>query len=186
MNIRTYDNDLRTLLQVGGLAKADTAVMPAVRGYILPMIPALTDHFCHVLASEPDIAPYVDRYGRLLQRAQAAWLESLFSGDYGSAFIHAQERIGESLVRTRVPPLYLAASMSFLRGALPRLLAAKIPDQASAVTATAIAVRLIDLCHYLIYRKYSELLMENLGVSPALLVRLQTVGRSSGAKARRH
>ena len=80
-----------------------------------------------------------------------------------------------------VPPRlfpYHAASMSFLRAALPPVIAENVPDQHDMGKAVAALLRLLDLCQYLIDRKYNDALMDNLGISPALLVRLQTIGRA--------
>ncbi len=179
MHVDHHDRNLEIFCQVGGLSREDQAVLTAVHQYIHPLIPSLTDRFYEVLGEEPEIAPYIAGRVDQLKKTHIVWLESLFAGDYGIEFIKRQEKIGETHVRVRVPPLFVAASMAFLRGALPPVLAAKIPDPAEAVSATASLLRLFDLCQYLIDRKYAEVLMDNLGISPALLTRLQTVGRGS-------
>ncbi|MDE8350195.1 MAG: protoglobin domain-containing protein [Acidocella sp.] len=177
MELHYSDRNLELFCHVAGLSREDQIVLAAVRGHILPLIPWLTDRFYEVLGDEAEIKPYINGRVDQLKRTHIVWLESLFAGDYGVDFIKRQEKIGETHVRVRVPPLFVAASMAFLRGALPPVLAVNIPDSKQAMLATASLLRLLDLCQYLIDRKYAEVLMDNLGISPALLTRLQTVGK---------
>ncbi|HQT65261.1 MAG TPA: protoglobin domain-containing protein [Acidocella sp.] len=182
MQVDDQDPNLSTFCQVGGLSRQDQHIMAKVAVYIRPLLPLLTDRFYEVLAEEPSIRPYIEGRVEHLKKTHVVWLNSLFAGDYGPEFIQRQEKIGETHVRVRVPPLFVAASMAFLRGALPPVLAANIPNAQDAIAATASLLRLLDLCQYLIDRKYAEVLMDNLGISPALLVRLQTVGKGTTAK----
>lgn len=80
-------------------------------------------------------------------------------------------------VKVRVPPLFVAASMSFLRAAFPTIVAKHVNDTDLAGKAVGSLLRLLDLCQYLIDRKYNATLMDNLGISPALLTRLQTIAK---------
>jgi hypothetical protein len=130
-----------------------------------------------VLQSDEQTAPYIEGRVDLLKKVHLAWMQDLFSGDYGPEFIRRQERIGEVHVKVRVPPLFVAASMSFLRAALPPVINQHTGDHTEGSEAVASLLRLLDLCQYLIDRKYSEALMDNLGISPSLLVRLQTIGK---------
>jgi hypothetical protein len=183
MRIPTRDPNLRIFLQVGGLAKDEEADMLAVRDYIRPLIPHFTEYFYKVLLSEPQIVPYFEGRIEQLKKTHILWLESLFNGEYGAEFILAQEKIGAAHLRMRIPPLFVTASMSFLRGAMPRILAARVPDAGAAVAATATLLRLLDLCQYLIDRAYDQVLTDNLGISPALLMRLQTAGKAFVVRA---
>ena len=155
--------------------------MTRVSPFVLPLLPALTDSFYDVLQRDPQTAPYLEGRIDLLKKTHITWMRDLFSGNYGEEFILRQEKIGEMHVKVRVPPLFVSASMSFLRAALPPVIAETVPDSNDAVQAVASLLRLLDLCQYLIDRNYNAALMDNLGISPALLVRLQTVGRSRAA-----
>ncbi len=181
MQLQSIDPNLQTFWHVCGLDKDDERVMRAIRGDIQPLIPRLTDAFYEILATDPQTAPLIEGRVAQLKRTHIAWLESLFNGDYGADFISRQRQIGEVHVRAKIPPTFVAASMSFLRGALPDVLAAHIADKDGAKAATGTLLRLLDLCQFLIDRSYdgtlSDGLMNNLGISPALLARLQTAGK---------
>jgi len=179
MNIDSKDSNLATFCNVGGLCKEDQEILTQIGPQILPMIPALTDSFYAVLQSDPQTAPYVEGRIDQLKKTHIAWMNELFSGNYGPEFIQRQERIGDVHVKVRVPPLFVAASMSFLRAALPNIVVKHIADPDMAGKAETSLLRLLDLCQYLIDRKYNATLMDNLGISPALLTRLQTIARSS-------
>ena len=178
MEITTKDANLKTFIHIGGLCKEDQDIMTRVGPGIVSHIPLLTDRFYEILQGDQQTAPYIDGRLDVLKKTHIAWLQDLFSGDYDEAFIHRQEKIGEVHVKVRVPPLFVAASMSFLRAALPLVIAENMSDQHDMRKAVAVLLRLLDFCQYLIDRKYNDALMDNLGISPALLVRLQTIGRA--------
>ena len=178
MEITTEDTNLKAFSHIGGLCKEDQDIMTRVGPIIVPHVPLLTDRFYEILQEDQQTAPYIDGRLDVLKKTHIAWMQDLFSGDYDAAFIRRQEIIGEVHVKVRVPPLFVAASMSFLRAALPSVIAENVPDRLDVGKAVVALFRLLDLCQYLIDRKYNDALMENLGISPALLVRLQTIGRS--------
>ncbi len=175
------DTNLNTFLHVSGLRPEDGAAIAAIAPVILPHLEAVTTRFYDLLHEEPRIAEYIEGRVDLLKKTHLEWLQGLFAGEYGTNFIRRQERIGEVHVNVRVPPLFVAASMSFLRAELSAVISEYIPDREEASRSTKVVLRLLDLCQYLIDRKYSETLMNNLGISQALLVRLQTTGKKGHA-----
>jgi len=178
VHLTTKDGNLETFCHIGGLCEEDQDIMARVAPYVAPHIPSLTDRFYEILKKDNQTAPYLEGRIDALKKTHISWLQELFSGDYGEAFIHRQEKIGEVHVKVRVPPLFVAASMSFLRSAIPPVIAENFPDKNEVGKAVASLLRLLDLCQYLIDRKYNGALMDNLGISPALLTRLQTIGRA--------
>jgi len=178
VHLTTKDGNLETFYHIGGLCEEDQDIMARVAPYVAPHIPSLTDRFYEILKKDNQTAPYLEGRIDALKKTHISWLQELFSGDYGEAFIHRQEKIGEVHVKVRVPPLFVAASMSFLRAELPLVIAENVPDKNEVGKAVASLLRLLDLCQYLIDRKYNGALMDNLGISPALLTRLQTIGRA--------
>lgn len=179
MSASNNDKGMRTFCNISGLSKEDQDIMARTSKFVLPLLPELTERFYTVLQSDPQTAPYLEERIDLLKKTHIVWMRDLFSGDYGEEFIKRQEKIGEMHVKVRVPPLFVSASMSFLRTALPHLVMDSVPDAHDAVKAVASLLRILDLCQYLIDRNYNAALMDNLGISPALLVRLQTVGKRS-------
>jgi len=177
MEANDKDKNLSTFCHIGGLCAEDQATMARVAPIISPYLPIITDRFYEVLQMDAQTAPYIEGRVDLLKKTHLAWMQDLFSGDYGPEFIRRQERIGETHVKVRVPPLFVAASMSFLRAALPPVIMQHTADHTESNMAVASLLRLLDLCQYLIDRKYSEALMDNLGISQSLLLRLQTIGK---------
>lgn len=176
MEIENNDVNVLTFCNISGLSKEDQDMLTRVGELITPAIPALTGRFYEVLQEDPQTAPYLDGRLDVLKKTHIAWMKELFAGDYGEDFIRRQEKIGEAHVRVRVPPLFVAASMSFLRAALPEVVSRNMQDTQVAGKAIASLLRLMDLCQYLIDRAYNHSLMDNLGINPALLLRLQTIG----------
>ncbi len=179
MDIHESDSNLQTFCHVGGLCSEDQDVLAKVGPQIVPYIPVLTEAFYAVLQKDPQTAPYVEERVDKLKETHIAWMNELFRGDYGPDFIQRQERIGDVHVKVKIPPLFVAASMSFLRSAFPSIVAQRITDIEESGKAVASLLRLLDFCQYLIDRKYNTTLMDNLGISPALLTRLQTIAKSS-------
>ncbi len=175
------DVNLNTFLHVCGFRLEDRETILRIAPIILPHLGRVTDRFYDLLLQDERIAEYLEGRIDLLKKTHLGWLESLFSGDYGADFIQRQEKIGEVHVNVRVPPLFVAASMSFLRAELSSVISQYILDREEAGQSTRALLGLLDLCQYLIDRKYNETLMNNLGISQTLLVRLQTTGKKRAA-----
>ncbi len=175
MLIHKQDLSLSTFCHIGGLCAEDQDVMARVAPFITPHLADLTEDFYAVLLTDEQTAPYLKDRIDTLKKTHLMWMNDLFSGNYDEAFIKRQEKIGDVHVKVRVPPLFVAASMCFLRAAIPPIINQNVPDATESSSAVASLMRLLDLCQFLIDRKYSEALMDNLGISPALLVRLQTL-----------
>ncbi len=170
------ETDFATFCNISGFGSAEAEILSRVAKQVIPHIPELTDRFYEILARDELTAPYLRQSSlALLKNTHIDWMTELFCGNLDEEFISRQTRIGETHVRFRIPPIFVAASMSFLRAALPAVILQKVPDRSEASRAVAALLRLLDLCHYLIDSSYNDALMDNLGVSPALLVRLRTV-----------
>ncbi|NNM82442.1 MAG: hypothetical protein HKL98_07580 [Burkholderiales bacterium] len=179
MSITDGNKGLSTFCNISGLTEEDEEIMFRVRPHIVPHLPDLTDRFYEALQNDEQTSPYIAGRLDLLKKTHNNWMLDLFGGNYGEDFVVRQKKIGEMHVRVQVPPLFVAASMSFLRAALPAVIMQKVSDEQDAVKGVASVLRLLDLCQYLIDNSYNGALMDNLGISPALLVRLQTVSSRS-------
>ncbi|HQT46042.1 MAG: hypothetical protein B7X08_00010 [Acidocella sp. 20-63-7] len=153
------DANMDPLCQTSGFNRADRAILRKVQGHISPFLPELTDRFYSVIVQEPQIAPYLEGRIDQLKITHLSWLKGLFVGDYGGEFIRRQEEIGKAHVRAQIPPIFIAASMAFLRQVFPSLLTANIPTPEDAAAATASLLRLLSLCQNLIDHKYSQILL---------------------------
>ncbi len=175
MQISSDDKDLLTVCHISGLCNEGQAVLASMASNLEPLLPAVTDDFYRLLQEDPQTAPYLEGRLEALKATHLDWMHEIVSGEYDDTFIRRQEKIGERHVHVRIPPHFVAASMSYLRSALPALIENVEPDPSRAGQAIKSLMQVLDLCHYLIDRKYSETLMDNLGISPALLQRLQTL-----------
>ncbi|MBU2788403.1 hypothetical protein HFQ13_09350 [Acidithiobacillus sp. VAN18-1] len=174
MRIEDKDANLSTFCNVSGLCADDQAILARIAPLVFPSLPALTNRFYEELANDQQTSLFIEGKIDALKKTHMAWMQDLFSGDYGEAFLIRQEKIGHVHVAVKIPPVFVAASMSFLRGALPAIIAELVADKNEAAHATSAILRLLDLCQYLIDRSYTQTMMDNLGISPALLNRLMT------------
>ncbi|MEW5838982.1 MAG: protoglobin domain-containing protein [Pseudomonadota bacterium] len=175
MQLNTSDSKLATYCAISGLCVQDQSILAEYLSRIEAHLPAVTDAFYDALLADAQTAPYLE--GRLegLKATHLSWIRQIFCGVYDDVFVKIQERIGEAHVRAHVPPHFVAASISHLRAALSGLIQSVEPDLERSTRAVKAMMQVLGLCHYLIDSKYSETLMGNLGISPALLTRLQTL-----------
>ncbi len=175
MQLNTSDKNLSTFCTISGLCAEGQSILASLAPALEEHLPEVTDTFYTLLQADAQTAPYL--VGRIdaLKQTHLAWMRDIIGGVYDAAFIARQEKIGEVHVKVHVPPHFVAASMSLLRAELPLLVERVEPDPDRAGHAIKSLMQVLDLCHYLIDRKYSETLMDNLGISPALLTRLQTL-----------
>ncbi len=170
------DPQLQAFIAIAGITANDLALLRQAAPGIVPILPAVVDTLQKNLLQRPEVSTKLTQaYGNhsthLLQ-----WLETLFSGPHDETFLRRQEMLGEKNVHHKIPPLYNAFVMSFLRAALPHSfggsgVARQFPDGA----LTAATLRLLDLCQYLTDRAYTSRLFEVTGISKSLLERLMTV-----------
>jgi truncated hemoglobin YjbI len=168
------ENTFKTFQNVSGFSAEDLSVLAKVGHFVIPNLPRLTDLFYERLLADPSTAVMVDGRVDILKKTHIVWLNELFSGIDANALVARQEMIGHAHVKAKVPPVFVAASMSFLRSMFPNLFAAVLADKAEVTAATAAILRTLDVCQYLIDRAYLQCLMDNLGIKPALLNRLMT------------
>ena len=169
--------DVQTLIHISGFSPEDEEHLGHLGKHLVPRLPELTDRFYERLLADERTRPHVEGRVEQLKKTHIAWLTELFAGDYGEAFMARQRRIGEVHVAAGIPPIFVAASMSFLRGAFP----AEIEIAARAVgdpigICTGVVLRLLDLCQYLIDSAYEAERMRRLtaatGMSLVLLENL--------------
>ena len=175
MQLNIDDKNLTTFCHIGGLCAEGQEALAALAPKLEPHLKGVTDEFYRLLEEDAQTAPYLEGRIDALKSTHVAWIREIISGVYDDAFISRQEKIGEVHVKVRVPPHFVAASMSHLRSALPMLIQQVEADGTRSAHAIKSLMQVLDLCHYLIDRKYSETLMDNIGISPALLNRLQTL-----------
>jgi|GEM_PF-1390601 len=169
---------LNTFINVGGLCDEDKERLARIGPKVQPFIAKLTDRFYEQLESDPLTGWFVEGRVEQLKVTHLQWLEELFAGDYGEAFVHRQGQIGRAHVKAGIPPLFVAASMSYLRSAFPPLVEEHCEEHVGGEFGACIGavMRMLDFCQFLIDRAYEEDRMQRLceatGMSRKLLENL--------------
>ena len=180
-SLSEHIGDIETLMNVSGFTPHDMEHIHHLSEYIVPRLPALADRFYEHLLANEHVHPYLEAHIDQLKNTHVAWLADFFSGDYG--FIVRQRRIGELYVAAGIPPFFVAASMSFLRGAfLGEIeIAAKSADKPSGKYAVAV-LRLLALCQYLIDSAYeAERMMRRLTIAAGMSASVASNGTSGNS-----
>jgi hypothetical protein len=172
----TLKEELRIFKNVSAFTENDEAKLRESASVIIPHIAAVTDEFYKQLADEPKTAKYIEGRVDHLKTTHIQWLHALFTGSYDETFIESQLRIGRTHVSAKIPPLFVASSMSYLRSAFPKLINEEIHDDKAAGELAGAVLRILDLCQYLIDHAYEQdrlkRLTEATGLSRPLLENL--------------
>lgn len=162
--------DIQTITAIGGFSNADKDRLAQLSPHLLPKIPEITDRFYEqLLANERTNVIVNGRVDQLKKKTHIAWITDLFSGDYGDTFLARQRHIGEVHVMAGIQPIFVAASMSFLRGILTdevSLISPKLGIQAGAYIGAVL--RLLDMCQYLIDSAYESERMRRLSEATSM------------------
>ncbi len=106
---------------------------------------ALTDRFYEKLGTVPETAALVEGRVDALKKTHAVWMSELFSGDYGDAYFERRWKIGLTHVRVNVPPHYVEAVISFLRGESEKLLVRELKDAGLVAERHASLLKILDI-----------------------------------------
>ncbi len=171
---RAVDQTFETYQNVSGFSMEDVTLLASIGPQVRPTLPALTNRFYEKLQADPATGAVIEGRVDALKKTHLQWLNELFAGLAPDVLVARQEMIGRVHVRAKIPPIFVAASMSFLRAAFPGHLASVLEDKQEVANATTAILRTLDVCQYLIDRAYNQCLMDNLGISLGLLNRLMT------------
>ncbi len=152
----SLDEELRIFRNVSGLTEHDEHTLRDAASVIVPHIEPLTEKFYEQLSAEPKTATYIEGRVDLLKKTHIQWIESLFSGNYDEAFFESQLRIGRTHVSAKIPPLFVASSMSYLRSAFPKLINQEFNDDDKSGEISSSVLRVLDLCQFLIDYAYEQ------------------------------
>ncbi len=121
--------------------------------------------------------PFIRDKVETLKNTHLSWMSLLFTGPYNDSFINTHKRIGYVHVEQKIPPMFVSACIAYLRAEFPKLLDDDPTLYISGFNHRQYCIaiiRVLDLCQFLIDRTYYQSLMELLGISPSLLVKLMT------------
>jgi hypothetical protein len=107
---------------------------------VLPELGRVTDRFYSRLQAIPRTAPYLE--GRLpsLRRTHHAWLDSLFTEEYDTAFVEKMYRVGDAHVHANLPIEFMAGGMTLIAAELIPLVLRIAKDDVDRQVALAGAV----------------------------------------------
>lgn len=172
---KPLEDAIHVFQNVSGFCETDQALLAEGGKILLPHIPGITDAFYEQLMSEPATAAYIEGRVDYLKGKHIHWLEGLFTGKFDEEFIQNQLRIGRAHVDAKVPPLFVASSMGYLRAAFPAVISKEAGDADADKLSSAI-LRILDICQYLIDYAYEQdrldRLTEATGLSRVLLENL--------------
>ena len=163
-----------------GLGPADadrlTAFFPRIQGHL----PGITDHFYALLGKEDQLAHFLEGKLDALKTTHLAWLEALFSGQYGAAFFERQLTVGKVHVRIALDSLWVDAVMNILRRDLLAAILETADSTEEALAVYGSLVKVMDLALMVINFAYNEhrlqLIHQVTGMPEALIERLIRVG----------
>lgn len=182
MSIPTVDQELSVFMNISGFGMNDVLLLNQAGKFIHPYLKQLTDAFYQRLRMEPVTAAILEGRDDQLKKIHIAWLWELFNIQDIQSFIQSQEQVGQVQVDAKVPPLLVAACMSWLRSTFPSLIAFIFPDAQQVVTVNQAILRTLDISHYLIEKSYSTAMNASqkkqltgyLGINNRLLDRLMS------------
>lgn len=122
----------------------------ALRPYVIGILPSVTDKVYNAIEAEPQMAKFMTNGTARLRQMHLAWLESLFSGEYGPDFVQRQQDIGRAHSLAGIPPVLFAANMAYLRAIFPTALRTCLGEGVLAEIAISTVMRLVDFSHDLI------------------------------------
>jgi predicted regulator of Ras-like GTPase activity (Roadblock/LC7/MglB family) len=126
------------------LTAEDRSRIMAIRPFVLAVLPGVTKKLYDAMEAEPQMARFMPNGTVRLRQLHLAWLESLFTGDYGTDFVRSQLHIGQSHHLAGIPPVLLAANMAYLRAILPSALRGALGEGVLSEIAISTVMRLVD------------------------------------------
>ena len=145
------NEDLDVLLDINNFTNEDIDRLRQLQSVIEPGLPTLTERFYVQLQNNETTAVFLE--GRL------------------EAFLW---NIGRVHAKLHIAPLFVAASMSFLRSEIPSIISEEIADGLGKNRADLIAsvLKILDINQFVIDSSYNDRLLEVTGISKKLLQRL--------------
>lgn len=112
----------------------------------------------------------------VLKATHLQWMKDLFSREFNEEYVAFLWNIGRIHAKLHIAPLFVAASMSFLRSEIPSLITDDIATELDEQRADLIAavVKILDINQFVIDSSYNDRLLEVTGISKKLLQRLMS------------
>jgi len=151
-------------------------VLPSLKDTVMARRVEITDQFYTELGKDSGAVKILEgRQIDQLKEKHMAWMEELFSGDYGRAYFDYRYHVGQIHVGIKVLPYYVEVVMSLLRREICQTILEQSPGNVEGVAAI---LAVLDLELLIILGAYQEdrldRLFEITGIGRPLLERLVT------------
>ena len=180
MNIKNSfginNEDLDVLLDINCFSRLDIERLHKLKAVIEPTLPTLTERFYEQLQNNETTAVFLEGRLEALKATHLQWMKDLFSREFNEEYVAFLWNVGRVHAKLHIAPLFVAASMSFLRSEIPTIVSDEIAEQLGERRSDLIAavLKILDINQFVIDSSYSDRLLEVTGMSKKLLQRLMS------------
>lgn len=175
-NFGIANEDLDVLLDINHFNHEDIKRLRQLQSVIEPKLPALTERFYVQLQNNETTAVFLEGRLEALKATHLQWMKDLFTREFNEEYVTFLWNIGRVHAKLHIAPLFVAASMSFLRSEIPNIIseeiAAELGEQRSDLIASVL--KILDINQFVIDSSYNDRLLEVTGMSKKLLQRLMS------------
>lgn len=175
-NFGIKNAELDVLLDVNHFNQDDIDRLHKLGPIIEPKLPELTEHFYKQLLGNPITAVYLEGRIDSLKETHIQWMRGLFTVNFNESYIASLWNIGRVHAKLEIPPLFVSASLSFLRSEFPRFITLSDAEKLGCdqVDLIASVLKILDINHFIIDGSYYDGLLEFTGISKKLLHKLMS------------
>ena len=168
------NEDLDVLLDINNFTNEDIDRLRQLQSVIEAKLPALTERFYVQLQNNETTAVFLEGRLEALKATHLQWMKDLFTREFNEEYVAFLWNIGRVHAKLHIAPLFVAASMSFLRSEIPSIISEEIADGLGKNRADLIAsvLKILDINQFVIDSSYNDRLLEVTGISKKLLQRL--------------
>lgn len=170
------NEDLDVLLDVNNFTPADVTKLHKLKAVVEPKLPALTDKFYEQLQGNEVTAVFLEGRVDALKATHLQWMTDLFSREFNEEYIAFLWNVGRVHAKLHIAPLFVAASMSFLRSEFPNVITPEVAAELGFSQAELMSsvLKILDINQFVIDNSYNDRLLEVTGISKKLLQRLMS------------
>lgn len=170
------NEELDVLLDINNFTESDVATLHRLRPIVESKLPELTEKFYIQLQGNSTTAHYLEGRLEALKATHLAWLQGLFTENFDQAYVDFLWNIGRVHAKLHIAPLFVAASMSYLRSEFPKLISYEAAQTLGCTQSELVSpiLKMLDINQFVIDNSYNERLLEVTGISKKLLQRLMS------------
>ena len=161
------NEDLDVLLEINHFTQTDVAILRTLQPLVLPKLGQLTEQFYDQLQSNQTTAQYLEGRIDALKATHLAWLQGLFTENFDQAYVDFLWNIGRVHAKLHIAPLFVAASMSYLRAEFPKLISYEEAQSLGYTQSELVSpiLKMLDINQFVIDNSYNERLLEVTGIA---------------------